>query len=80
MLAVVARVNVDDNHIIDVSTTLGTTVADNYIKTILIGRDLVKDVEQISRSIQASYFGNAQKAILASFRDMVKRYQEVLSA
>jgi hypothetical protein len=78
VLALVVLLDPDTKRIIDASTTLGTAVANSQIKAIFIGQHLIEDADKIQGWIQASYFGSAKKAILASFRDLVNSCQEVL--
>jgi hypothetical protein len=68
VLAMVARVDRSGGRVVDVSITLGTSVAQ--------GKRLMDDADEICLIIEQAYFGNAQRAILASFRDLVRRYQE----
>jgi hypothetical protein len=78
VLALVVLVDPDTKRILDVSTTLGTAVATRQLSEIFIGQHLIEDADKIRGWIQASYFGSAKKAILASFRDLVNSCQEVL--
>ena len=78
MLALVVLLDPDTKRILDLSTTLGTAVANKQLRAIFIGQHLIDDADKIQGWIQASYFGSAKKAILASFRDLVNSCQEVL--
>lgn len=78
VLALVVRLDRDTKRVVDASTTLGTAVADEQIKGIFIGQQLIEDADKIQGWIQASYFGSAKKAVLASFRDLLNSCREVL--
>lgn len=78
VLALVVLLDPDTKRILDLSTTLGTAVANRQLRAIFIGQHLIDDAEKIQGWIQANYFGIAKKAILASFRDLVNSCQEVL--
>jgi hypothetical protein len=76
VLAMVARVDRPAGRIVEVSITLGTSVAQDFLQTLLVGKRLIDEADDICLIIQQAYLGNAQRAILASFRDLVRRYQE----
>ncbi len=58
-----------------VSVTLETT--GRFIRGLFVGRRLVLDEISIISGVQNRYFGSSQKAIIAAYRDAVKKYKEV---
>lgn len=78
VLAIVVRVDTSTHRVLDASTTLITDVAQNFLKELLIGRDLISDPEDFVREIQTRYFGHAQRGIVFAFRDLVTRYVAIL--
>ena len=58
-----------------VSVTVKTT--ENFIRGMFAGKRLVKDEERIVTEVQSRYFGSSQKAIIAAYRDAVKKFREV---
>ena len=58
-----------------VSVTLETT--GRFIRGLFVGRRLVLDESSIISDVQNRYFGSSQKAIIAAYRDAIKKYKEV---
>jgi Domain of unknown function (DUF3870) len=79
VLALVARVDTATHCVVDVSTTLITRVADEFIAELLRGTNLLDGGEDFIRRFTSSYFGHADKGVLAAYRDLVKRYREALN-
>jgi hypothetical protein len=80
VLALVARVDTSTHCVLDVSTTLITRVADEFIAELLRGTDLLAGGEDFIRRFDASYFGHADRGVVAAFRDLVKRYRDIVTA
>jgi hypothetical protein len=79
VLALVVRVNTQTHIVEDVSTTLLTRVADEFIRGLLCGTNLLEDDGFVTR-FQESYFGHADRGVVAAFRDLAKRYRAVLAS
>jgi len=58
-----------------VSVTLETTA--RFIRGFFMGRNLVQDEGFIVPQVQSRYFASSQKAIIAAYRDAIKKYREV---
>jgi len=58
-----------------VSVTLETTA--RFIRGFFMGRNLVQDEVFIVSQVQSRYFASSQKAIIAAYRDAIKKYREV---
>lgn len=58
-----------------ISVTLETT--GRFIRGFFIGHHLVRDESDIISDVQNRYFGSSQKAIIAAYRDAIKKYKEV---
>ena len=58
-----------------VSVTLETT--GRFIRGLFVGRCLVCDENSIIADVQNRYFASSQKAIIAAYRDAIKKYKEV---
>jgi hypothetical protein len=77
VLAIAVRLDWASNRIIDASTTLLTRVAEEFICELLSGMDLNTGAEGFIERIKTDYHGHAQKAIIAAFRDLIGRYEEL---
>ncbi|MGM7668946.1 DUF3870 domain-containing protein [Microbacterium sp. A93] len=80
VLAVVALVDRQTGTVIDVSTTLATRTADEFICRAMVGRKLSTDAASFIEFLSLRYHGLAQKAMIAAFRDLVRRFTEASSA
>ncbi len=58
-----------------VSVTLETT--GRFIRGLFVGRRLVHDESLVLADVHNRYFGSSQKAIVAAYRDAIKKYKEV---
>src|ERR1700683_734473 len=79
VLAMSARINTDSHIVLDLSTTLITRVADEFIKELLTGTNLLEDENESVERLRASYFGHADRGLIAAYRDLLKRYRAVTS-
>lgn len=70
----------DTGEIIDcgVSATVKTT--ERFIRGMFLGKRLTEDEELIIAQVQSRYFGSSQKAIIAAYRDALKKYREVMAS
>jgi hypothetical protein len=76
VLALVVLVDRRSGVVLDASSTLMTTVGDRFVCHHLRGLDLLRDSPQFVSAMTEGYMGHAQKAIIAAFRDLVRRYLE----
>jgi hypothetical protein len=79
VLTIVAKVDRRTDVILDVSTTLATRLADEFVREELIGLDLMRQGLRFISAAETTYFGLGQRAIVSAFRDLRRRYEtEVL--
>lgn len=76
VLALVALVDRTTGVVLDASSTLMTPVGDRFVCHHLRGLNLLRDSSRFVSAMTDSYQGHAQKAIIAAFRDLVRRYLE----
>ncbi|WP_024822267.1 MULTISPECIES: DUF3870 domain-containing protein [Aminobacterium] len=67
----------DTEEILDCGVSMTLKVTESFVQGIFLGRRLVQDEEIIVSDVQARYFGSSQKAIIAAYRDAIKKYKEV---
>ena len=60
-----------------VSVTLGVT--GRFLREIMMGKHLVEDEKKVIAEVQSRYFGSSQKAVIAAYRDAMKKYKEVIA-
>ena len=80
VLAIVASVDRRSGVVSDASTTLATRTADEFVSRALIGSSLSADSAKFVEFLMLSYHGLAQRAVVAAFRDLVRRYVEATAS
>lgn len=76
-LTIIVKVDRRSHAVVDVSTTLATKLADEFVREQLTGRALGQDDEEFVALVEDNYFGNGQKAIVGAYRDLCRRYVQV---
>ncbi|HWR60405.1 MAG TPA: DUF3870 domain-containing protein [Clostridia bacterium] len=64
----------DTGRIVDVTCNMVRDVTSDFIKSLMLGYDLVRDEESIIDEIRDRFHGIAQKAVIAAFKDARNRY------
>ncbi|KUO76599.1 MAG: hypothetical protein APF77_16895 [Clostridia bacterium BRH_c25] len=64
----------NDGRIIDVTCNMVKDVTSDFIKSIMIGYNLMNDEENIIDEIRDRFHGIAQKAVIAALKDARNRY------
>ncbi|MBQ9720972.1 MAG: DUF3870 domain-containing protein [Oscillospiraceae bacterium] len=62
------------DQIVDSSCTAVMNMTNNYIRSILIGRNLVTEVDEIANELRARFMALVQKTLIVSLRDAQNRY------
>jgi 3-isopropylmalate dehydratase small subunit len=70
------EINVDTDEIIDVGCTHTIDITESFIKKIFMGKSIV-DFSKIEQEVYRRYHGTSQKAIIVSYKDALKKYQDV---
>lgn len=73
VIAVGMVIDRDTGEIYEVDCTLSTEVAKNFVKKLVIGKNL-NDIEAIENVFNERYFGSAKKALLSALRIANERY------
>ena len=64
--------------IVDMGCTHTIDITENFIKKIFIGRNIF-DSDKLEQDIKRRYHGTSQKAMIVSYKDAIKKYQEIKS-
>lgn len=70
-------VDITTDKIIDLSSSSTLKVTDEFIKSLLINKSFKLFDETLEEEVMKRYHGSSQKAIIAAYRDGVKRYNEI---
>lgn len=76
IVGVALIVNRETGEIYEVDCTLVTSVAREFVKSIVVGRNM-NDLEAIEQEFERSYLGSAKKAIISAIRTCGEKYRQV---
>ena len=71
--------NREDGEIVDATCNMVRDVTTDFIRSILIGYNLVDDIAEIEAEIKDRFYGMAQKAVIASVKDARNKYLMIQS-
>lgn len=78
VMALVFLIDVSNGTIVDVECTLSTRLAERFLASLLIGKQLTREATDLIDSIQDVYQGTAKKAIVTSLRIVIDKYYAYL--
>lgn len=64
----------DSGKIVDSTCNMVRDVTNDFIRSILIGYNLIDDIEAIIDEVQDRFYGMAQKAVIAAVKDARNKY------
>lgn len=64
----------DSGKIIDSTCNMVRDVTTDFIRSIIIGYNLIDDIDQIVEDIKNRFYGMAQKAVIAAIKDARNKY------
>lgn len=70
----------DTHKIVDVSCNAILDISQNFVRSMLVGCDLLDGLDEAIRRVRTRYFGSSQKALVAALRDANGRLRDILSA
>ncbi|MBU5269955.1 DUF3870 domain-containing protein [Clostridium cochlearium] len=65
----------DTDIIIDVTCNTISDITNDFIKTILVGKNLVKDLNKIILEINERFLATSQKALIVALKDSFNKYE-----
>lgn len=63
--------------IVDVEATMALQLSNKFIKSLLIGKNFVKDYDEIIKAFETRYLGKSQKALILAYKDALKKYENI---
>ncbi|MPN53554.1 hypothetical protein SDC9_201218 [bioreactor metagenome] len=60
--------------ITDVECNAIISLTNDILKSIFIGRSMIKDYDNLKECVEKRYLGSSQKAIIVAFKDAQKKY------
>jgi hypothetical protein len=73
-------VDMRSGRVLEASTTLLVPVADRFVCGLLEGRTLPAQSAGFVEDVTERYHGNAKRAVIAAYRDLVQKYQDLVTA
>ena len=71
------EVNIMTDEICDVGCTHTLDITEKFVKSIFIGKAMGQSCDAIIEEVNMRYHGDSQKAIIVSYKDARKKYQEL---
>jgi hypothetical protein len=78
IIAVGMMVDRETGLIADVDCTLATEMGKNFVKNLVIGKNL-NEVEAIDAEFNLNYYGSAKKALISAIRTCNEKYRQIKS-
>lgn len=76
IIAVGLLLDEDSGEIIDADCSLVTSVARNFVKKLLVGRN-IEDLEEIEELFNQKYHGSARKALISAIRTCNEKFKQL---
>jgi 3-isopropylmalate dehydratase small subunit len=70
------EIDVDTDEIIDVGCIHTIDITERFVKKLFVGKNIL-DYDSLEQEIKRRYHGTSQKAVIVSYKDAIKKYQEV---
>ncbi|GAA0728506.1 DUF3870 domain-containing protein [Clostridium malenominatum] len=67
-------INKDTGEIIDVTSNAISSMTTDFIKSMLIGYSIVKELDEMINEINNRFFGTAQKALIVALREVHNKF------
>jgi hypothetical protein len=69
-------INTENDKIVDIGCTHTIDITDKFIKKLFIGKNFF-EFDELEQEIKRRYHGTSQKAVIVSYKDAIKKYQDV---
>lgn len=70
-------IDTEDDSIVDLECSATVSITSRFVKSLFLGKSFSKYDSAIEEEIKRRYYGTSQKAIIASYKDAIKKYQEI---
>ena len=70
------EIDVNTDEIIDVGCVHTIDITESFVKKIFLGKSII-DSDKIIEEVYRRYHGTSQKAIIVSYKDALKKYQDI---
>ena len=67
-------VDKNTDRIVNLACNTASNMTEEFIRSLLIGRNIVEDLGAIEEGIRSRFFGLVQKALIVSLKDAYNRY------
>ena len=66
-----------DDTIVDLESTATISITSRFVHDLFIGKSFDEVDPEMEAEIARRYYGTSQKAIIAAYKDAVKKYKEI---
>lgn len=67
-------INKSTSEIVDLACNAISPTTVEFIKSIIVGNNIINDIQEIISEIQERFFGTAQKALIVALKDVHNKY------
>lgn len=69
-----AIINKETGEIIDATSNAISSMTTDFIKSMIIGYNITKDLDEIINEVNSRFFGTAQKALIVALREVHNKF------
>ncbi|MBU5483216.1 DUF3870 domain-containing protein [Clostridium sp. MSJ-11] len=70
-------VELDNDTIVDLSCSATIRTTDEFVRSLFVGKKLIEFDSNCEERVKRRYHGSSQRAIIAAYKDAVKKYNEI---
>lgn len=66
-----------DDRIVDLECSATISITGRFVRDLFINRSFAEFDPELEEEISRRYYGTSQKAIIAAYKDAIKKYREI---
>lgn len=70
-------VDKNTDQIVNLACNTASDMTEDFIRSLIIGRNIIEDLKTMEEEIRSRFFGLVQKALVVSLKDAYNRYMMV---
>lgn len=75
LIGLALEVDMESGRVVDASCTLAVPLAEQFVRRLIVGRELGREFEGIVREIEERYHGPTQRAIVTALKAAHERFR-----
>lgn len=70
-------VDTTDDSVVDLECSATISITSRFVHDLFVGKSFAEYDMQLEENIARRYYGTSQKAIIAAYKDAIKKYKEI---